>query len=100
MATKIRLKRCGGKKQPHYRLVVMDSRIPRNGRAIEEIGYYNPLPDPPEVTIQEDRVLHWLMCGAQPSDTVRSLLRRQGILQRLHEARESAAGNASAQGDQ
>ncbi len=90
MSTRIRLKRYGAKKQPHYRIVVVDSRRPRDGRALEEVGHYNPVPNPPELVLQEDRILHWLMCGAQPSDTVRSLLRKQGILQRLREARQSA----------
>jgi len=90
LSTRIRLKRYGAKKQPHYRIVVVDSRRPRDGRALEEVGHYNPVPNPPELVLQEDRILHWLMCGAQPSDTVRSLLRKQGILQRLREARQSA----------
>ncbi|SFJ80174.1 30S ribosomal protein S16 [Thermoflavimicrobium dichotomicum] len=80
MAVKIRLKRMGAKKAPFYRLVVADSRSPRDGRFIEEIGYYNPLTDPADVKIDEEKALKWLARGAQPSDTVRSLLRKQGIL--------------------
>ena len=77
---KIRLRRMGAKKRPFYRIVVADSRAPRDGRAIEEIGTYNPLTDPAEVTIKEDRAREWLKNGAQPTDTVRSLLKKTGIL--------------------
>lgn len=96
MATKIRLKRCGAKKQPHYRVVVMAATSARDGRAIEEIGYYNPLTDPATIVIKEDRALHWLLCGAQPSDTVADLLRKQGILERLQAARSAAQPAAAA----
>jgi small subunit ribosomal protein S16 len=80
LATKIRLKRTGAKKQPQYRVIVIDERAPRDGRAIEEIGHHNPLTDPPTTVINEERARHWLSVGAQPSDTVASLLRRAGIL--------------------
>lgn len=80
MATKIRLKRTGAKKQPQYRVIVIDERAARDGRAIEEIGHHNPLTDPPTTVINEERARHWLSVGAQPSDTVASLLRRAGIL--------------------
>lgn len=80
MATKIRLKRFGAKKQPQYRVIVVDGRAPRDGRAIEEIGYHNPLTDPPTTTIDEERARYWLSVGAQPSETVTSLLRKAGIL--------------------
>ena len=90
MATKIRLKRCGAKKQPHYRVVVMDSAGTRDGRAIEEIGYHNPLTDPATTVIKADRALHWLLVGAQPTDTVADLLRKQGILDQLKAARGGA----------
>jgi len=79
VATKIRLKRMGGKKQPFYRLVVTDSRSPRDGRFIEEIGYYNPLMNPAEIKIEAERASDWLQKGAQPSETVRTLLKRAGI---------------------
>ncbi len=88
MAVKIRLKRMGARKQPFFRLVVADSRSPRDGRFIEEIGYYDPKTDPPAVKIDEERVLYWLSRGAQPSDTVRSLLRKAGIWGRLDELRK------------
>ncbi|TCS93122.1 30S ribosomal protein S16 [Hazenella coriacea] len=80
MAVKIRLKRMGAKKSPFYRVVVADARAPRDGRFIEEIGYYNPLTQPAQVKIDADKAMKWLATGAQPSDTVRNLFRREGIL--------------------
>jgi small subunit ribosomal protein S16 len=74
--------RMGRKKRPFYRINVADSRCPRDGRFIESIGVYNPINDPPEVSIQEERVNYWLDQGAQPSDTVRNLFQRQGIMLR------------------
>ncbi len=79
MAVKIRLKRMGKKKQPFYRIVVADSRAPRDGRSIEKLGHYNPLPDPAELVIDEERLFHWMDEGATPSDTVFSLLRGRGL---------------------
>ncbi len=79
MAVRIRLTRMGRKKRPFYRIVVADSRAPRDGRFIEHVGYYDPLKDPAEVKVEEERVLYWLGVGAQPSDTVRSILKRLGI---------------------
>lgn len=79
MATRIRLKRVGAKKKPFYRVVVADSRSPRDGRFIEEIGYYQPTADPQVIKIDEEKVLRWLAQGAQPSDTVRALLKRAGV---------------------
>ncbi len=87
MAVKIRLKRMGGKKAPFYRLVVADSRSPRDGRFIEEIGYYNPTSNPVELKIQEDKAIDWMQKGAQPSETVRTLFRKSGILKKLAESR-------------
>ncbi len=87
MAVKISLKRMGAKKAPFYRVVVAESRSPRDGRFIEEIGTYNPLTDPAKINIKEDRALHWLGTGAQPSDTVRHLFHLIGILQKHHEAK-------------
>jgi small subunit ribosomal protein S16 len=80
---KIRLRRVGAKKQPSYRVVVADSRSPRDGRFIETIGFYNPRTEPPTVEIKEDRALHWLSQGAQPTDSVSQLLSRFGTLDRL-----------------
>jgi len=80
VAVKIRLKRMGAKKAPHYRVVVADSRSPRDGRFIEEIGYYNPLSDPAVVKIDVEKAQAWLKKGAQPTDTVRALLKKSGVL--------------------
>jgi len=77
---KIRLKRMGMKKKPFYRLVVTDSRNPRDGRFIEEIGYYNPVANPVEMKIDDERAKYWLGVGAQPTDTVRALLTKGGVL--------------------
>ena len=77
---KIRLKRMGMKKKPFYRLVVTDSRNPRDGRFIEELGYYNPLTEPAEIKIDAERAQQWIKDGAQPTDTVRSLMKKAGIL--------------------
>ena len=81
MAVKIRLKRMGAKKTPFYRVVVADSRYPRDGRFLEEIGTYNPLVNPAEVKIDADKVTTWMKNGAQPTDTVKSLLKKAGIIQ-------------------
>ena len=77
---KIRLKRMGMKKKPFYRLVVTDSRNPRDGRFIEEIGYYNPVSEPVEMKINHERAKYWLGVGAQPTDTVHGLLKKGGAL--------------------
>ncbi|MDD3704783.1 MAG: 30S ribosomal protein S16 [Clostridiaceae bacterium] len=81
MSVKIRLKRMGAKKAPFYRLVVADSRSPRDGKFIEEIGYYNPITEPAEIKIDAEKAKKWLDCGAQPSDTVRSLFKKSGIIE-------------------
>lgn len=81
MAVKIRLKRIGAKKNPFYRVVVADSRYPRDGRFIEEIGTYNPLVDPAEVKIDGEKATKWIKDGAQPTDTVKSLLKKVGVIQ-------------------
>ena len=81
MSVKIRLKRMGAKKAPFYRLVVADSRSPRDGKFIEEIGYYNPITDPAEIKIDAEKAKKWLNNGAQPSDTVRALLKKSGIIE-------------------
>ncbi|MEA5017772.1 MAG: 30S ribosomal protein S16 [Erysipelotrichaceae bacterium] len=85
MAVKIRLKRMGAKKAPFYRIVAADSRYPRDGRFIENIGYYNPTVSPAEVKVDAELALKWLRNGAQPSDTVKGLLSTQGILKQFHE---------------
>jgi small subunit ribosomal protein S16 len=80
MAVRIRLRRMGAKKRPFYRIVVADSRAPRDGRFIEEVGFYNPIAQPAEIKVDAEKAKEWLAKGAQPSDTVRSILKNQGIL--------------------
>ncbi|PZE22480.1 30S ribosomal protein S16 [Paenibacillus xerothermodurans] len=87
MATRIRLKRMGAHKAPFYRVVVSDSRSPRDGRFIEEIGTYNPVAKPAVVSIDEEKALRWLQTGAQASDTVRNLFSQAGIMKRFHESK-------------
>ncbi|MEH7353093.1 30S ribosomal protein S16 [Neobacillus drentensis] len=87
MAVKIRLKRMGAKKTPFYRIVVADSRSPRDGRYIEIVGTYNPVTQPAKVEINEELVLKWLKDGAKPSDTVRNLFSNQGIMEKFHNAK-------------
>ena len=89
MAVKIRLKRMGAKKSPFYRIVVADSRSPRDGRFIETVGTYNPVTEPAQVEINEEQVLKWLKDGAKPSDTVRNLLSKQGIMEKFHNINNS-----------
>ena len=89
MAVKIRLSRQGRKKAPFYRLVVADSRSPRDGKFIELIGTYNPMTDPASVTINEERALYWLKNGALPSDTARGLLKKQGIWDKFKNKEEN-----------
>ena len=85
------MRRMGAKKHPFYRLVVADARSPRDGRFIEHLGYYDPMKDPVEVKIDAEKVRRWLLQGAQPSEAARSLLKREGILERLAETRKSTA---------
>lgn len=80
MAVKIRLKRMGAKKDPRYRVVVADSRFPRDGRFIEEIGYYNPVSNPSEINIDKEKAIKWMQNGAQPTETVRSLMKKVNII--------------------
>ena len=80
MSVKIRLRRVGAKKAPFYRIVVADSRFPRDGRFIEEIGYYNPLENPSVVKVDADKAKAWIANGAQPTDTVKTLFKKNGVL--------------------
>lgn len=89
MAVKLRLKRMGSKKSPFYRIVAADSRSPRDGRIIESIGFYNPTTNPAEVRIDNELAMKWLNNGAQPSDTVRNLLSKEGLMKRLHEEKNA-----------
>lgn len=81
MAVKMRLKRIGAKKKPFYRVIIADARAPRDGRFIEEIGTYNPLKDPSEINIDSEKAKKWLGDGAQPTDTVKKLLKISGIVE-------------------
>ncbi|HAP15028.1 30S ribosomal protein S16 [Lactococcus muris] len=89
MSVKIRLTRMGSKKKPYYRINVADSRSPRDGRFIETVGTYNPLVAENQVTLKEERVMEWLNNGAQPSDTVRNILSKAGIMKKFHEQKYS-----------
>lgn len=88
---RIRLRRVGRKKQPSYRVVVTDSRSPRDGRYIEIIGFYNPRTEPATMTLKEERALHWLNVGAQPSDAVRRIMEKLGTLARLERLNKGEA---------
>jgi small subunit ribosomal protein S16 len=90
MTVKIRLKRVGKKKAPSYRVVVADSRSPRDGRIIENIGWYNPLVEPSAIQIDAEKALNWLKEGAQPTDSVASLLKRSGITDRFEQSKVAA----------
>jgi small subunit ribosomal protein S16 len=92
MSTRIRLRRMGANKRPFYRVVVADQRSPRDGRFIENIGKYHPLDDPSLIEIDEERALHWLRVGAQPSDQVRNLMVKIGIWEKFAAERPAAAG--------
>jgi len=81
MAVKIRLKRMGMKKMPFYRVVVADERSPRDGRFIEEIGYYNPMTEPATIKIDAEKAQQWIKNGAQPTDTARTLLKKSGVIE-------------------
>lgn len=86
---KIRLNRMGAKRQPFYRVVVADSRSPRDGRFIEIVGNYDPTKNPAIINIDEEKVISWIKNGAQPTDTVRSLLSKKGIMKKIHEERKA-----------
>ena len=88
MAVKLRLKRMGSKKAPFYRIVAADSRSPRDGRIIETVGTYNPTKNPAEVSVNAEVALKWLNDGAQPSDTVRNILSKEGIMKQFHESKQ------------
>jgi small subunit ribosomal protein S16 len=91
---RIRLRRVGAKGQPSYRIVVADSRSPRDGRIIESIGHYNPLTDPPTVAVDEERALYWLNVGAQPSEAVHGILNTLGTLGRFERLRQGESMDA------
>lgn len=89
MAVKLRLTRLGAKKRPVYRVVAADSRTARDGKIIEQIGFYNPLTEPAEIKIDTEKALKWLNNGAEPTDTVRNLLKQAGVLKARHEAKST-----------
>lgn len=89
MAVKLRLKRMGSKKAPFYRVVAADSRSPRDGRFIETVGTYNPIKEPAEINIDEEKAMKWLSEGAIPTDTVRDLFRSQGIMEKFHNSKRA-----------
>ena len=89
MPVSIRLKRFGRKKRPFYRVVVADSKNPRQGDSVDDIGFYNPLIEPAEILINEVKALKWLKDGARPTDTVKSLLSKTGIMKKFHEQKQS-----------
>lgn len=88
MAVKIRLKRMGAKKAPFYRIVVADSRSPRDGKFIETVGTYNPLTNPAEIKVNEELTLKWLNNGAIPTDTVKNVLSKAGIMEKFHNSKQ------------
>ncbi|WP_066507243.1 30S ribosomal protein S16 [Abyssisolibacter fermentans] len=89
MAVKIRLKRMGAKKKPFYRIVVADSRSPRDGKFIEEIGYYNPVAQPKVINIDDEKAVKWLQVGAKPTDTVNTLFKNNGIIEKFEESKKA-----------
>ena len=90
MAVKLRLKRMGAKQRPFYRIVAADSRSPRDGRFIATVGTYDPIKVPAVITIDEEKVMKWLNNGAQPTDTVKSILKKQGIVAKFAESKKPA----------
>lgn len=87
---KLRLRRMGTKDKPFYRVVAVDSRVKRDGKYIEAIGYYDPKPEPFQMKIDNEKAMKWLKVGAQPTETVRSLLKRAGVLKEFHELKKNA----------
>lgn len=94
MAVRIRLTRKGAKKAPFYRIVVADSRYPRDGRFIDIIGHYNPISEPVQLTVDTEKALYWLNNGAKPSDTVRSLLKKAGVLDSVRNQKKEQSEGA------
>ncbi len=92
MAVKLRLKRMGAKQRPFYRIVAADSRSPRDGRFLEVVGTYNPIMNPAEVKIDEEKTMYWLNQGAQPTETVRNILSKEGIMKKYAESKSKKAG--------
>lgn len=89
MAVKIRLKRMGANKKPFYRIVVADSRAPRDGKFIEEIGYNNPVSEPKQVRINDEKAIKWLATGAQPTEVVKKLLVKNGVIEKFEASKQA-----------
>jgi small subunit ribosomal protein S16 len=89
MAVKLRLKRMGAKQRPYYRIVAADSRSPRDGRFLETVGTYNPIANPAEVKIDEEKAMYWLSNGAIPTETVRNILSKEGIMKKFAESKKA-----------
>ncbi|MCI9279292.1 MAG: 30S ribosomal protein S16 [Bacilli bacterium] len=89
MAVKLRLKRMGAKQRPFYRVVAADSRFPRDGRFLEVVGTYNPITKPAEIKIDEERALYWLSNGAQPTETVKNILSKQGVMKKFADSKKA-----------
>ncbi len=89
MAVKIRLTRMGSKKRPSYRIVATDSRSPRDGRYLEQIGFYNPLTTPAEIKVDEEKAIKWIKNGAVPTTTAKSLLSKTGVMKKIHEEKRT-----------
>ena len=89
MAVKLRLKRMGAKKSPFYRIVAADSRMPRDGRFIEQLGTYDPRQNPAKVSLKKEEILKWLGNGAQPSDTVKNILSKEGVIKEFAESKNA-----------
>ena len=92
MAVKLRLKSMGAKQRPFYRIVAADSRSPRDGRFLEVVGTYNPIMNPAEIKIDEEKTMYWLNQGAQPTETVRNILSKEGIMKKYAESKSKKAG--------
>ncbi len=92
MAVKLRLKRMGSKQRPFYRIVAADSRFPRDGRFLEVVGTYNPITTPAEVKVDEEKAIYWLTNGAQPTETVRNILSKEGIMKKYAESKNQKVG--------
>ena len=92
MAVKLRLKRMGSKQRPFYRIVAADARSPRDGRFLEVVGTYNPITNPAETKIDEEKAMYWLNNGAQPTETVRNILSKEGIMKKFAESKNKKAG--------
>ena len=89
MAVKIRLKRMGAKKKPFYRIVVADARAPRDGKFIDQVGHYNPVSEPKEIRIDAEKAIKWLGDGAQPTDTVKDLFKKEGVFEKFEESKKA-----------